>query len=145
MRAEQRRQSGVASPTPAPAARELPVGAIATESEPSVLVVTVAVALPAPIAVFSAVCSAVWSAAAPPAPDQSAPVTETVLNAPPSSRDPELQRSRRALVARAGGDRARDRADDVVDLIAQASSRRRRAASGSPGCTVLMSLSIPPA
>ena len=61
---------------------------MATESEPSVLVVTVAVAFPAPTAASSAVCSAVCSAAAPPAPDQLAPVTDTVLNAPPSTDSP---------------------------------------------------------
>ena len=90
----------------------VPVGVIETESEPSVLVVTAAVALPAPIAVFSAVWIAVCSAAAPPAPDQSAPATDTVLTAPPSSATPNCN------VPAALMSRAVDAIEPPIELIA---------------------------
>ena len=76
-------------------------------------VVTVAVAFPAPIAVFSAVCNAVWSAAAPPAPDQSAPVTETEVFAPPSSAMPNCNVPA-ALWSRAAG-----AIEPEIELIAE--------------------------
>ena len=83
---------------------------------------TVAVALPAPSAASIAVWSAACSAAAPPAPDQSAPATVTVANAPLSRLTSNCRLPGRALVLARDRERPADRAVQLVHLVAQ---RRR--------------------